>query len=161
MEAARPRRWKEKKKTARSLRKRRRKASLKGALSRFRECATHDCLKIHSFIRCLGSPVRPPPFSPWQHVGSKEVVSFTRTNAHGRMLGTRTGAHRGVSCTDTPRIKRVFIRYYRRARARALGWKPTRLFSRFLFLSIAPSRSPSLSFFPFLQVGTIYWVCGD
>lgn len=93
METARPRGGKK----MRVLSKREgEKASLKGALSRFRECATHDCLKIHSFIRRVGSPVRPPPFSPWQHVGSKEVVSFTRTNAHGRMLAPVRARTEGI-----------------------------------------------------------------
>lgn len=52
------------------------------ARSRFRECATHDCLKIHS----SAASARPSAVTllPVQHVGSKEVVSFTRTRTHTR-----------------------------------------------------------------------------
>lgn len=69
------------------------KARPSKARSRFRECATHDCLRIHSFIRRLGSPSA-ATLLPVQHVGSKEVAfyTYTRIRAHA---GTRTSVYRG------------------------------------------------------------------
>jgi len=70
------------------------KARPSKAHSRFRECATHDCLKIHSFIRRLDSAVRRHP-SPRATRGIERLL-FTRTHAYTRNAGTRASVvHRG------------------------------------------------------------------
>jgi len=60
------------------------KARPSKAHSRFRECATHDCLKIHSFIRRLDSAVRRHP-SPRATRGIERLL-FTRIHTHTRAM---------------------------------------------------------------------------
>lgn len=79
------------------------KARPSKANSRFRECASHDCLKIHSFIHCLGSSFAACPLLSL-HVEPKEV-DFARI--HTCSIYTDVHRHKpapeSILCSDSCR----------------------------------------------------------